>query len=200
MLKKPGPCHVFVPVRQGLANSVIDLQLIPAFLFSHFQWRVNYFFVFLWHKLVYGMCVSVCCVHFWLSIGSSMRVGNGYSYMSIAKQSDKVKYNNNWSSDERLLFKITITLCSTETMGDGRHASYFFNSLGRLAQDCETHGQLASSGWEAVNLSWVKHLNVWGASLEAHAVWIAVQIPAESQINSDGKMRCHKEFIIPPLK
>lgn len=56
MLKKPGPCHVFVPVRQGLANSVIDLQLIPAFLFSHFQWMVNYFFVCLWHKLVYVVC------------------------------------------------------------------------------------------------------------------------------------------------
>lgn len=80
MLKKPGPCHVFVPVRQGLANSVIDLQLIPAFLFSHFQWMVNYFFVCLWHKLVYVVCFSVCCVHLWHSIGSSMRVGSGYSH------------------------------------------------------------------------------------------------------------------------
>lgn len=39
-----------------------------------------------------------------------------------------------------------------------------------------------------------------GTSLETQVVWIPVPIPAESQINSDGKMRCHKEFIILPLK
>lgn len=50
----------FVPVRLGLATSVIGLWLIPAILFSHFQWRLNYFFVCLWHKLAYGVCVSVC--------------------------------------------------------------------------------------------------------------------------------------------
>lgn len=36
--------------------------------------------------------------------------------------------------------------------------------------------------------------------LDVCAARISVQIPAETQINSEGQMRCHKEFIIPSLK
>lgn len=59
---KPEPCHVFVPVRLGLATSVIGPQLIPAILYSYFQWRLNYFLVCPCHKLAYGVCaVRVVC-------------------------------------------------------------------------------------------------------------------------------------------
>lgn len=60
--RKPEPCHVFVPVRLGLATSVIGPQLIPAILYSYFQWRLNYFLVCPWHKLAYEVCVVLCCV------------------------------------------------------------------------------------------------------------------------------------------
>lgn len=44
----------------------------------------------------------------------------------------------------------------------------FFNSWRRLEGDTKTLAQLASIVWQAVNLPGVKHLKVWGSSLEAH--------------------------------
>lgn len=146
-------------------------------------------------------CVFVCVVHVVKeksrhSKCSNMSVGCRCSHMSIPNN----KREQNWSHDERLLCRRTIAAPSAGTLWDRWHACYFLTACGDFGETVKTHARLASSGWEAVNLSRVKDLNVWGARREAHAVWIAVQIPAESQINSDGKMRCHKEFIIPPLK
>lgn len=114
MFKKPGLCHVFVPVRQGLANSVIAPRLIPAFLFSHFQWRVNYFFVCLWHKLVYGVCVCicVCCARCKRQIMALQRFKHERLQVSTHVNSNTIrqsKVKEKLDYDERLC-KITITV------------------------------------------------------------------------------------------